>query len=148
MFNERNQYASITLLQEKDYNFFENLILELIERYKNAPQFDKWYAAIGDNCDGKTDENFISIGMVQEKNKISFSRIRIPKNETGKRVMEKFIRSYLSSGIKSQDIISNNGDNLNTIGYITTNDGKYLEVYTNNDFLIIDNRSSNLNYLN
>lgn len=137
-------YATVDILQLKDFNFFEKIILDLITKYKTDSRFKGWYAAIGDNCNGKLDECFISIGMVDKSHKIVFSRIRIPKNEIGKKVMEKFIRSYLVSGIKSKNIVNNDGINISTIGYITALDGKYLEIYTVNEDIIIENNKINI----
>lgn len=119
-------------LLEQDYEFFEKIILDLISKYKEHPNFKYWYASIGDNCDGKINENFISIGMFDSDNKVNYSRIRIPKNEIGERLIQKFIRSYLVNGIKTNKKVENHGENLNTIQYITTNDDKYFEIYSVN----------------
>jgi len=119
-------------LLEKDYEFFEKIILDYISKYKDDPKFKYWYASVGDNCDGKLNENFISIGMFDNENKVNYSRIRIPKNEIGEQLIQKFLKSYLVEGIKTNKKVENQGENLNTIQYITTNDNRYLEIYSVN----------------
>lgn len=143
------EYASTyDLMSDEKYNYqyFENIILNLIAQYKQKPNFKYWYAAIGDNCNGKLDENFITIGMIDNENKINYSRIRIPKNNLGKKLIEKFVSSYLVNGIKEKNIIKNEGQNLNTVGYITTNDKKFFEIYTIKDNIIINGNNIDLDY--
>ena len=96
---------------------------------------------------GSLKENFISIGMIDNSDKINYSRIRIPKNELGKKIIEKFIRSYLHEGIKEQKTVKNYGENLNTVCYIETNDEKFFEVYTIKNDLKIDGFNIDLEYL-
>ncbi len=142
-----NVNLSVDELQNKNYEFFEKLILDLINKYKEHPDFENWYLAVGDNAQGRSDENFISIGMLDKNNKLNYSRIRIPKNELGKKLIEKFIRSVFAGGIESINIVKNQGENLNTVGYITTKDDKYFEVYTIKDDLIINGNKIDLDYL-
>lgn len=140
--------ASTEELLNRDFEFFEEIILQIRDKYKNNPMFSSWYAAVGDNFDGETKENFISIGMKNSADKITLSRIRIPKNDIGKKIIEKFVRSYLYNGIKSKSVVNNKGEGLNTVGYILTNDDKYLEVYTMLDQLSIEGKYIKLNLIN
>lgn len=143
-----NDTASLENLLNKDFQFFENIILQVRDKYKKDPLFKSWYAAVGDNCNGETKENFISIGMKNVNDKVTISRIRIPKNEIGKKVIEKFIRSYLHKGIKSQTTVDNDGESLSTMGYILTNDDKYLEVFTMLDEIKVNGCFIELNLSN
>lgn len=147
MSETKNINVTVNDLKDKNYDFFEQIILSLIAKYKNNPNLKNWYAAIGDNCNGSLKENFISIGMIDNNDKINYSRIRIPKNELGKKIIEKFIRSYLHEGIKEQKTVKNYGESLNTVCYIETNDEKFFEVYTIKNDLKIDGFNIDLEYL-
>ncbi len=140
--------ASVEELKKEPYEYFENIIKQLIEKYKNDTNRVNWYAAIGDNCDGKTNENFISIGMINNDGKIVFSRVRIPKTELGKMLIEKFMKSYWvdGGGIKEINVVKAKGESLNTIGYFRTNKGGYFEILTVKPDLIVDGISVDLDY--
>ena len=58
MSETKNINVTVNDLKDKNYDFFEQIILSLIAKYKNNPNLKNWYAAIGDNCNGSLKENF------------------------------------------------------------------------------------------
>ena len=71
MSETKNINVTVNDLKDKNYDFFEQIILSLIAKYKNNTNLKNWYAAIGDNCNGSLKENFISIGMIDNNDKIN-----------------------------------------------------------------------------
>lgn len=140
--------ASVVTLQQQSFDFFENIILNLITKYKQDSNFSCWYAAVGDSYDGNIYENFISIGLVDKEKKILMSRIRIPKNEIGTKVINKFLKSYLVAGIKSTKIQQIENEKFKNIAYIITNDYRYLEIYTKQEQLTITDNLIGLDLIN